>query len=230
MNFVYICKNGDNEELRYSIRSVINSFPNANVWVVGGKPDWYVGNYIFVKQDKTKYTNAIENLKSFCDSESTPKEFYLMNDDFFILKKIDSIESFHGDLLYDKINKYLETDNKSRYASLLGQTYKRLLALKIQNPIDYELHVPMKMEKEKLKIVLSKHNRFLWRSIYGNLFNINGTKINDVKIYKDKKFDFKSYNINNESIFVSTDDRSFEEIKENFLKNLFPNKTRYESN
>ena len=38
MNFIYICRVGENEELRYSIRSVLNSFPEANIWVIGGKP------------------------------------------------------------------------------------------------------------------------------------------------------------------------------------------------
>ena len=48
MDFVYICKEGVNEELKYSIRSVVESFPESNIWVVGGKPDWYTGNYIQV--------------------------------------------------------------------------------------------------------------------------------------------------------------------------------------
>jgi hypothetical protein len=69
MDFVYICKDGINEELRYSIRSVVESFPDSNIWVVGGKPDWYVGNYIKVDQKLTKYKNALYNLKAITESE-----------------------------------------------------------------------------------------------------------------------------------------------------------------
>ena len=58
MDFVYICKDGVNEELKYSIRSVVESFPEAIVWVVGGKPDWYIGNYIKVEQKESKYKNT----------------------------------------------------------------------------------------------------------------------------------------------------------------------------
>ena len=64
MDFVYICKSGDNEELRYSIRSVINSFPEAKVWLVGGKPNWYSGDFIEVDQRHHKYANAINNLQA----------------------------------------------------------------------------------------------------------------------------------------------------------------------
>ena len=55
MHFVYICKDGENEELRYSIRSVLKNTKDAVIWVVGGKPNWYIGNYIKVIQDQNKY-------------------------------------------------------------------------------------------------------------------------------------------------------------------------------
>ena len=63
MNFIYICRIGENEELRYSVRSVLNSFPEAVIWVIGGKPDWYVGNYIYVDQNNSAFFKTL--LKSF---------------------------------------------------------------------------------------------------------------------------------------------------------------------
>lgn len=96
MNFVYVCRDGENEELRYSIRSVLSSFPEAKIWVVGGKPSWYIGNYIEVKQSQSKYGNVLNNLKSICNSELIEESFVFMNDDFFIVNKIDTIDIFHG--------------------------------------------------------------------------------------------------------------------------------------
>jgi hypothetical protein len=87
MDFVYICKDGINEELKYSIRSVVESFPEATIWVVGGKPDWYTGNYIKVEQKESKYKNAVKNLETICFSEEISQSFVLMNDDFYIIKK-----------------------------------------------------------------------------------------------------------------------------------------------
>ena len=153
MDFVYICKDGVNEELKYSIRSVVESFPEPTIWVVGGKPDWYTGKYIKVEQKESKYKNAVKNLETICFSEEISESFVLMNDDFYIIKKIDKIENFHSGFLLDKINLYQKLNGNSQYTRKLSGTYKKLRALGFENPLDYELHVPMIMEKEKLKIV-----------------------------------------------------------------------------
>jgi len=89
MNFVYICRGGENEELRYSLRSVVNSFPDSAVWVVGGIPKWYSGNKISIEQNAGKWANAVNNLNAITESPDIPEEFVLMNDDFFITNKRD---------------------------------------------------------------------------------------------------------------------------------------------
>jgi len=40
----------------------------------------------------------------------------------------------------------------------------------------------MVMEKKKLKQILQNNDQFLWRSIYGNVFNIGGKQMEDVKV------------------------------------------------
>lgn len=222
MDFVYICKNGENEELRFSIRSVLNSFPKANIWVVGGKPDWYVGNYIEVDQSFNSYTNALNNLKAICNAEEIKNKFILMNDDFFIMEKIKKIEYFYNGLLEDKIVAYKAMLKESFYIIKLSETNNRLKKYKIEKPLDYELHVPFPMEKDKLKPILEKDHRFLWRSIYGNLHSVGGTQMKDVKVYSSgglmkKSFDYK----NNKTNFLSTTEESFLEVAE-IIKEKFP--------
>ena len=222
MDFVYICRAGDNEELRYSIRSVVSSFPEARIWVVGGKPDWYKGYHIDVCQTESKYSNALNNLKAVCRSNEISYSFILMNDDFFILKNIKSIENFHGGLLEDKINNYISISGYTMYVRKLIATKNKLDSEGIKNPIDYELHVPMIMEKGKLEFVLNKYSNYLWRSIYGNLYNIKGETIEDVKLYSNTKYANRSKPFSGQSIFVSTEDKSFEIIKDK-LSLLFSN-------
>ena len=228
MDFVYICRDGDNEELRYSIRSVINSFPEAKVWVVGGKPNWYVGNYIDVGQIGLKYNNAINNLNALCDSEEISDDFVLMNDDFFILKQIDNIEYFHGGFLYNKINRFKQLSRGSAYIKKLMVTEQTLKDYNVESPLDYELHVPMVMNKQKLKTIIDKDQNCLWRSLYGNLFNVGGTETTDVKIYHSNANQSISYKITNDSIYASTDDITFKELWATNLKKSFPHKTIYE--
>jgi hypothetical protein len=229
MDFVYICKDGNNEELRYSIRSVVQSFPDSNIWVVGGKPTWYDGNYISVKQVLTKYRNAIQNLNAICNSNEISEEFILMNDDFYIVKNINSIKTYHGGLLLDKINLYQKINSNSNYTRKLAATYKKIKSLDIKSPLDYELHVPMVMEKKKLKQILQNNDQFLWRSIYGNVFNVGGEQMEDVKVYTKGPLVLKSYNLKkDEHIYLSSADTSFDMILNNILKKQFTEKTKYE--
>ena len=229
MDFVYICKDGNNEELRYSIRSVVESFPDSKIWVVGGKPTWYTGNYIEVTQNLSKYRNAIENLKALCNSENISDKFVLMNDDFYIIKNIDSIKDYHGGPLLEKINLYQKLNSNSNYTRKLAATYKKIKSLGIENPLDYELHIPMVMEKEKLKQTLQNNYQFLWRSIYGNVFNVGGEQMEDVKVYVKGPLVLKSYNIKKDDhIYLSSADTSFDILFNNILKKQFTQKTKYE--
>lgn len=229
MDFVYICKEGVNEELKYSIRSVVKSFPNSNIWVVGGKPDWYIGNYIEVHQVHTKYKNAVANLKKICESSEISDPFILMNDDFYIIKKIDNIENFHGGYLFNKINLYQKINGNSNYTRKLSATYKKIISLGIENPFDYELHVPMIMEKEKLQSVLKYNDQFLWRSMYGNIYKVGGTEMQDVKVYTKGPLVFKSYNLNiDQHKYLSSADSSFQIIWQKILKVEFKEKTKFE--
>jgi hypothetical protein len=230
MDFVYICKDGDNEELRYSIRSVMASFPHAKVWVVGGKPSWYNGNFIFIEQRSAKYINAVNNLKAICSSEDISKEFVLMNDDFYIIEKINSIETFHGGLLSDKINLYKSIVNNSGYINKLEKTLNKINSLGLSNILDYDLHVPMVMEKEKLKIVLKHGTEFLWRSMYGNMFNIGGKEMEDVKVYSEGPLIAKSYDIiNKDHKYLSSTDSSFSMLHKTILNKLFKTNCIYEN-
>ena len=228
MDFVYICKPGDNEELRYSIRSVLYSFPDAKIWVVGGKPNWYSGNHIPVNQNHHKYANAINNLQAICDSYDISEEFVLMNDDFFIIKKIDTINHFYNGLLSTKINKYTKITGSSMYIKKLILTRTRLIEYGIDNPLDYELHIPMVMEKQKLKNIIMKYPSCLWRSMYGNIYSVGGSEMEDVKIYKNKKHAARSNEITESSVFLSTEDQAFDLALDKVLNKMFNNPTTFE--
>ena len=228
MDLVYICRNGQNEELRYSIRSAVKNLPHDKIWVVGGKPDWYNGNYIQVNQTRNKYSNARENLKALVASEKISESFVLMNDDFYILNKIDSIPYMHSKTLDEKIKAREDLFSGNSYNKLLRETI-RSVSRKVEGPvIDYELHVPMVMEKNKLSHVLKFTG--LWRSIYGNIFSVGGTEITDVKVYVESSVFYpNSYRLDNLKYdYLSSSDDSFELVRSTILEKLFYTKSNYE--
>jgi hypothetical protein len=229
MDLVYICRDGENEELRYSIRSAVKNLPHDKIWVVGGKPDWYTGNHIQVNQTRSKYANARNNLKAVCSEEGISDSFILMNDDFYIINKVRSVPYMYSGTLDDKIENREGTFNGNSYTTLLRETLGYLSRKKKSLILDYELHVPMVMEKKKLEKILKLSG--LWRSIYGNIFDVGGIKIRDVKVYtKTNKFYNSSYDINNlEYDYLSSDDSSFEMVKSSVLEKRFSSKTVYEA-
>lgn len=226
MDYVYICRSGENEELRYSIRSVIKNLPNGKIWVVGGKPDWYHGPHIPIPQMRNKYKNARNSLQAIANSEEISSTFVLMNDDFFITNKVDELKNYNGGTLIDKINRYDEVVPGSSYLAMLKQTYYALKKLKIEEPLDFELHIPMVMTKRGLKRALL--HDCLWRSAYGNIYGIDSEYSTDVKVYISGMMKLNSYDyINGTSPFLSTDDESFM-LFHAMLNRLFPDKSYLE--
>ena len=219
MDFVYLCRDGENEELRYSIRSVVNNFDDAVIWVVGGKPDWYSGNFIEVPQDSDKFKNQINNLKAAISNKTILNDFVLMNDDFFILFPEDSYQYYSG-LLEDKITNHMYVNGNSSYAISLITAMKVLKKRGISQPLNYDIHTPMTLNKALLAQVIDLSTSF--RSVYGNLFIKDGIEIDDVKIYKREK------DINFDTNFISTEDNSFNLIKDK-LEEIFPSPSIYET-
>lgn len=227
MNFVYICRDGENEELRYSIRSVVQNCKVDNIFLIGGKPDWYAGEYIPVNQKYSKYKNVFNNFKTICDS-NIPDNFILMNDDFFIIKPIKKIISYYNGTLQDKIDAYETVLGRSSYINRLKMTQDKLIQLGINNPLNYEIHVPMAMSKQKFDDILRMNHNLLYRSIYGNTYNDETKEMKDVKVYKSENFKPLSYNYQEDCPFLSTESGSFLDLKYLYLLDAFPNKTVYE--
>lgn len=225
MDYVYVCREGQNEELRYSIRSIVKNAPEGRVWLVGGKPDWYTGDFIPVKDTKTKFDNIKLCIKAAADNEDISEDFVLMNDDFFIIDKIDKISTVHGGSLLKRINDYKRHIGANGYIMLLSRTYSALTKVGIDDPLDYDIHTPMVLTKSKLGDIVD--TPYSIRSWYGNLQDAGGSEINDVKMYASGQYAYRSYSIDPNNPYLSTEDSSFSKVKD-LLVAMFPDKSKYE--
>jgi hypothetical protein len=104
----------------------------------------------------------------------------------------------------------------SVYIRLLELTHKQLVMSGIKDPIDYDIHVPMVMNKNKLRESLDI--AYFPRSSYGNFAKIGGEQIKDVKIYNSTE----KIQLDKNLYFVSVDDRSFLRLKDTTLESAFP--------
>ena len=221
-----MCREGKNEELRYSIRSVEKNAPVRNVWVVGGKPDWYTGNFISTKPVGNAYENVRNNLRHVLATPEISEDFVLMNDDFFIIKNVNSVSLYYGGLLNNRYAEHQELVGPNFYANFLRKTDKVLKQMGIKEPLNYELHTPMPFNKTKLAETIDQ--RFSIRSFYANYHRLGGEDlVKDVKIYSHVRFLSASSTLDNGTPFVSTEDGSFIQIKD-YLENLFPDPSQYE--
>jgi hypothetical protein len=218
MDFVYICRNGENEELRYSIRSLVKNFDNINLWVVGGKPNWYIGNFIDVYDTGNKFTNINNCYSAILNELKISDEFVLMNDDFFILKPEEKYE-YHSGFLIDKIISHSNQYGNTAYARALNGALRELKKIGVSKPLNYDIHTPMTLKKALLADVLGLS--LAPRSMYGNLFIKDSISIDDVKIYKN------TTNVGLSGRLISTEDNSFGLIRD-MLKETFLDKTQYE--
>jgi hypothetical protein len=226
--FVYLCRNGHNEELRYSIRSVLHFYPEADIWVVGGRPIWYVGNFLPVLKRGDSYSNQRKNLWEISRHPEIPEEIIIMNDDFFLQKRTNLFVYYVWGTLDARVRQYAEQGIISRYTRHLA-ALARYCKNHREDPLDFELHVPMPIKKSQLAHVVTK--AIMWRSNYGNLFlqDYPIVSIKDVKFYNDQKHQFKEYDfLSDEYPFFSTTDKSFPVALEKYLAKNFPNPTSLE--
>ena len=226
MDCVYICRSGDNEELRYSLRSIEKNLSYNNVWIVGDAPSWYRGNILRTQQHGAKYTIARVNLYAIANSDEISEDFILMNDDFFVMQRFEQLPAWHGGSLEKRI-KHRMRRYPGAYNDMLRETYSKLHRMGVEDILDYELHVPMVMTKTGLKQALEAGG--LWRSMYGNTHSIGGEEHQDVKIYTNDS-PLKNNNLSIEdSPFLSTTDDTFTDLLNTKLRDTFMYPSQYES-
>lgn len=204
-DIVYICRPGDaNEELRHSLRSLAN-LPHGRVFIFGDAPSWVrnaeIRRFPLLRD---KQLTAVRNLKEACSDPEISDPFYVFNDDFYVMHPMKSIPVLH---LGDMPSVIASHALGSAYRNAMEKTYARMLELGTINPMSYELHIPMLIEKVGMLLALSLgagihglHNR----TMYGNLMEIGGEQSTDVKVYNADKP--KSYA---EMPLLSTSDRTF---------------------
>lgn len=190
IDVVYVCKQSpENEELRYSLRSLKNLVGIRKVWIYGYKQPWITNvEYVPIVQDgKTKWDNAGKQLRAICENDNITEDFILFNDDFFVCKKTSEIPAFYDRTLSARIGDFLKAykwNFWTNYARRLKQAKEEMLR-KGYTSYNFEVHYPMIFNRKKLAEICETYKDYgCKRSFYGNIYTTQRQQVSDCKLYK----------------------------------------------
>ena len=221
MTFIWILGKGsryNNDEIRYSIRSVEKYHPNARIVIVGEKPEWYTGeHHYFDDSDKCPYVNVWRKLEFAC---TLADEFISMDDDFYLLRPFEPYFYTPGTL-------WMKVKNvgslAGHWADVVKATYKEL-----GDCLSFLEHAPLPINSaEFLDIARRYPNRLRAPSLIPRQIYCYNTHLFEVKDKPDLKIRgrFKPEDISDYPFFSIAD--RFHKQKDS-LDELYPNPSKYE--
>lgn len=226
MDAVYVNRDGDNPELRYSLRSLRN-VRHGKVWVFGGAPIWLNSEEVHYRknaQRSSAYLSTRAHLEAACKYEAVSDPFTLWNDDFFAMRYVGKIPLMHRGSLRAAV----ET---TAHANLPWVKGMRETALMLENkgfkdPMSYDGHVPLVVHKEAMLEALqwakqAKTDAVHVRTLYGNLVDAPAEFHPDPKMLR-KTDEFPA------GAWLSSGDNTFRPTIEPVLRYTFPLSTKYE--
>jgi len=217
-----------NSELVYSLRSVDRNFPCRNVWFYGGQPIDLIPDFRapIIQKGENRYEKVRNMLRQACKNDELTEDFWLFNDDFFILTPMEEVPPWYQGTLPQRIRQ-IETRRGGRKSGYTQQLRRTTAALQAEGLgiLNYAVHVPMKINRAKMLQTLQTFPDVpMFRALYGNHHNIGGINHPDVKIFTPE------VSIEAGAQLVSTSDSSFVNgLVGKQIRERFPEKSRWEA-
>lgn len=235
-DLVYVVRSGENEELRYSLRSVDRYAKGlfGDVWVVGtGLPDWLTGvRVIPVRDGSDKHETMRRKILAACREQGVSDTFLLMNDDYFLTRKIDRFETYHMGPAREWIDQNLKL-RKGQWSPYLRDVdlTVRWLARKGHDVMVRETHSPTWWEKRSLARWLVDYPAARPITVV-DLWDVcgvgpDGGRVINAKVHFDDNFE--RWKADGSNPWVSSSDVSWHGTKVGIdVKSMFRRKSRFE--
>lgn len=223
---VYFYRATKSQELKFSLRSVQKNLPYNSVWIYGDKPEGIEpDNMVEILQSGfTVWQRTTNMLKDICLNPDITENFWLFNDDFFILKPMTSEKPVYAGFLKERVAE-IEQKHKGKTA-YSRQLEKVIVALKNDGfkTKNYATHTPLLVNKEKALETIERYPYIpMFRALYGNMHDIKGRNIKkDVKL-------LGPHDVPTEEMqFASTSNESFTKEAGIYIKRKFYRPSRFE--
>lgn len=227
-DIVYILKSDvAPDELRYSLRSVCENFPYNKVWFYCGKPEGITPDeYVpFNQRGVMVWEKTTSTIEAICKNKNITEDFYLFNDDFYIMKPVEDMPIYYDRTLYRRIQ---QIEKRRKGAGSLYSAQLRITREVLQDngykTFNYAVHMPMLINRKKaLEVIRAYPNLHMFRSVYGNVCDVGGEQHADVKIADRNRKPPKDCD------FLSTGDLPMTETEVGrYIIERFPDKCKYE--
>ena len=225
-DIIYILKPDiETEELKYSLRSVEANFPHRFVWFICGQPKGFIPDRAIkhAQTGSSKWELIRSSMLTAVKEPELSDEFYLFNDDFFIMKPVtEPFTNMVDGTLSERIEQFRqEFAWLSPYARTLLKAKEELKILG-KGEANFDVHLPMLFKKNLVTQSLMQCSSPQMRSIYGNLNDIPYIQHKDVKV-----FDMDYVPIDPD--YLSTNDNTFKQGKVGeYIRTQFPKPSRFE--
>jgi hypothetical protein len=227
MDAVYVCRDGENPELRYSLRTLAN-VEHDRVWIFGGAPVWVDFTEVTFRkrmQGGSPYSSTRGHIGAACNTPEVSDPFLLWNDDFFAIQPIGEVPVYHRGPLEPMLEKYAAMKTpwgKGLRETAAAMEKRGLLA----DALSYDVHLPLVVHKtemrEALRLAKTIHTDAIHlRTLYGALADLGGVEHHDPKMLR-RSDPFPA------GAWLSSSDDTFRSTVEPVLRYLFADKSPYE--
>lgn len=220
-DIVLYVRSGENEELRYAIRTWCENLEFGRLCASGGPfPRWFHPD--IAHENRSQYglmKQCYYNLLAALSDDQLTDEVLVMMDDIFIINRVGEWKINHnrGTLL----DQYNRMKKKTGYADLLLSTHEEL-----GGGLSFEEHAPFRCDRRKLLKLLQDYGPqkmplLLWRSMYGNTYKAPTEYKKDIKLAE------RTSPMPHTSI-ISTNERSWAGTAGIVLRDWYPTPSKYE--
>jgi hypothetical protein len=227
MDAVYVCRDGGNPELQYSLRTLVN-VDHDRVWIFGGAPNWIEPTRITYqrrRQGGSPYSSTRGHIGAACNTVDVSDPFVLWNDDFYAMREVGSVPLYHRGLLESVLEKYATL--KTPWANGMRETAALMRDRgMLAGAMCYDVHLPLVVHKAEMREALRlaknvPHEVVHVRTLYGALSGLEGVEHHDPKMRR-RSHPFPR------GAWLSSSDDTFRSTVEPVLRYLFPDKSPYE--
>lgn len=212
-----------NEELRYTLRGLAAFADPGRVVLVGGPvPRWVNPGTVEVVSRRpigNKHHTTSSHLAFAAEHLDLSDPWVYANDDMFALRPVAEIRTYHSGPIRQVVERW--RGKRSPYFLAMEQTASALRKDGYDDPLCYELHLPLPVRSEPLLEALALARRYGLamphkRSIYGAVAGAGGEYASDVKRHPRVG-----------DAWCSSSDATFRQI-EPVLRYLLPNPCEFE--